>query len=322
MGADYSICLGTAGWGVWHSPDAGQSWTRHRKPFPLNSRIQAVVAHPTEPRTVFAGGDTGLFASRDGGAEWERVGAEGALPTIWSLAIDPVDPDILFAGTRPAGVWRSRDGGRRWEKLAVDIARECSIGTPFVTGIAVDPDDHRMVWAGVEIDGVFRSRDGGETWTHVKGGLFDPDIHAVAVAATTPKRVYASTARELFVSDDLGDTWEPLAIKEKWPLPYARGMAVKPDDPGVLYAGCGETTTGEKGHVLRTIDFGETWQTLPFPSEANATIWGLATHPAASDRILAFSLFGEVYITEDAGAAWRKVAREFGEIRAAAWVPN
>jgi photosystem II stability/assembly factor-like uncharacterized protein len=320
--ADYSICLGTAGWGVWHSPDSGQSWTRHRKPFPLNSRIQALVAHPKEPHTVFAGGDTGLFMSRDGGAGWERVGAEGALPTIWSLAIDPVDPDTLFAGTRPAGVWRSRDGGRQWKKLAVDIARECSIGTPFVTGVAVDPDDHRMVWAGVEIDGVFRSRDGGDTWTHLKGGLYDPDIHAVAVAPTTPKRIYASTAREMFVSGDLGDTWEPLAIKEKWPLPYARGMAVKPDDPRVLYAGCGETTTGEAGHVLRSTDFGATWQILPLPVKANATVWGLATHPADPGRILAFTLFGEVYVSDDSGAAWRKIAREFGEIRAAAWVPN
>jgi len=54
----------------------------------------------------------------------------------------------------------------------------------------------------------------------------------------------------------------------------------------------------------------------------NATVWGLTTHPAEADRIVAFSLFGEVYVTEDAGASWRKIAREFGEIRAAAWVPN
>src|SRR5438034_10573266 len=101
MATDYSLCLGTAGWGVWHSPDAGQSWTRHRAPFPLNSRIQALVAHPTEVHTVFAGGDTGLFVSHNGGARWERIGADGAVPTIWSLSIDPVDPDILFAGTRP-----------------------------------------------------------------------------------------------------------------------------------------------------------------------------------------------------------------------------
>ncbi len=322
MAANYSICLGTAGWGVWHSPDAGNSWTRHRAPFPLNSCIQALVAHPKEAQTVYAGGDTGLFVSDDGGAHWQRLAAEGALPTIWSLAIDPVDPDILFAGTRPAGIWRSRDGGRQWQKLAVDVAEKCSIGTPFVTSLVVDPDDHRLVWAGVEIDGVFRSGDGGETWQHLDGGLFDPDIHAVALAATRPKRLFASTAREMFVSEDLGDSWRALGIREKWPLPYARGMAVKPDDPAVLYAGCGETTTGETGHVLRSRDFGESWEVLALPAKANATLWGLATHPAAPDRILAFSLFGEVYVSEDAGPSWRKIAREFGEIRAALWLPN
>jgi photosystem II stability/assembly factor-like uncharacterized protein len=322
VAADYNICLGTAGWGVWHSPDAGQSWTRHRAPFPLNSRIQALVAHPTQAHTVLAGGDTGLFASHDGGARWECISVNGALPTIWSLTIDPVDPDILFAGTRPTGVYRSRDGGRRWDKLAIDAARECSIGEAFVTSLVVDPDDHRVVLAGVEIDGVFRSRDGGDTWTHLEAGLYDPDIHAVALAATQPKRLYASTAREMFVSDDLGDNWHALGIKEKWPLPYARGMVVKTDDPSVLFAGCGETTTGEKGHVLRSTDFGETWEVLSLPTRPNATVWGLATHPADASRLVAFSLFGEVYVTEDAGASWRKIAREFGEIRAAVWVPN
>jgi photosystem II stability/assembly factor-like uncharacterized protein len=322
MAADYSICLGTAGWGVWHSPDAGRSWIRHRAPFPLNSRMQALVAHPTQAQTVFAGGDTGLFVSHNGGGRWERIADNGALPTIWSLTVDPVDPDILFVGTRPAGVYRSRDGGRQWEKLAIAVASECSIGTPFVTSLVVDPDDHRTVWAGVEIDGVYRSTDGGDTWAHLENGLYDPDIHAVAIAATTPKRVYASTAREMFVSDDLGESWEPLGIREKWPLPYARGMAVKTDDPGVLFAGCGETTTGETGFVLRSKTFGETWEVLRLPGQPNSTMWGLATHPADADRIVAFSLFGEVYVSEDAGAGWRKIAREFGEIRAAAWVPN
>ena len=159
------------GLGRWNSPDAGKSWVHHRSPFPLNSRIQALAVHPIEAQTIFAGGDTGLFVSRDGGAKWERIGSEGNVPTIWSLAVDPVDPHILFAGTRPAGVYRSRDGGQRWDKLSVDIAKECSIGTPFVTSVMVDPGDHRAVWAGVEIDGVFRSLDGGETWAHVETGL-------------------------------------------------------------------------------------------------------------------------------------------------------
>jgi photosystem II stability/assembly factor-like uncharacterized protein len=322
MATDYSICLGTAGWGVWHSPDAGKSWVRHRSPFPLNSRIQALAVHPTEPQTIFAAGDTGLFVSHNAGAQWERVATQEVVPTIWSLAVDPIDSNILFAGTRPASIYRSRDGGQRWEKLAVDIAKECSIGTPFVTSVMVDPSDHRVVWAGVEIDGVFRSQDGGDTWTHVEAGLYDPDIHAMAIAATTPTRVFASTARELFVSEDRGEKWQPLGVKTKWPLPYARGIAVKADDPAVLYAGCGETTTGEKGHVLRSTDAGQTWESLKLPVDANSTIWGLATHPADPDRILAFSLFGEVYVSDDAGESWGKIAREFGEIRAAAWLPN
>jgi photosystem II stability/assembly factor-like uncharacterized protein len=69
--------------------------------------------------------------------------------------------------------------------------------------------------------------------------------------------------------------------------------------------------------VLRTTDFGQIWEILPLPTHPNATVWGLATHPADANRIVAFNLFGEVYVSEDAGASWRKIAREFGEIRAA-----
>jgi len=278
--------------------------------------------HPTETQTIFAGGDTGFFVSRTSGAKWERIGAEGDVPMIWSLAVDPVDPDILFAGTRPAGIYRSRDTGQHWERLAVDIAKECSIGTPFVTSVIVDASEHHTVWAGVEIDGVFRSLDGGDTWTHVENGLYDPDIHAMAIATSHPGRVFVSTARELFASVDRGEKWQSLGLKANWPFQYARGIAVQADDPAVLYAGCGETTTGEKGHVLRSTDAGETWEVLGLPALPNSTIWGLATHAANANRILAFSLFGEVYVSEDAGDSWGKIPREFGEIRAAAWLPQ
>jgi hypothetical protein len=72
----------------------------------------------------------GLFVSHNGGVRWERISANGAIPTIWSPAIDPVDPDIVFAGRRPAEVYRSQDGGMQREKIAIDIARECSMAYP------------------------------------------------------------------------------------------------------------------------------------------------------------------------------------------------
>ena len=193
---DYHINLGTAGWGVWHSGDAGKSWVRHRKPFPLNSRIQALTVLPGEPRGLLAAGDTGVFATHDGGASWARVGAAGDLPTVWSLAVDPADPQTLFAGTRPTAIYRSRDGGRSWQKLDVGAATECSIGQAFVTRVLVDADDPRVVWAGVEIDGVYRSYDGGDTWTKVVKGLHDPDVHDMALARVTRATASASSLTE------------------------------------------------------------------------------------------------------------------------------
>jgi photosystem II stability/assembly factor-like uncharacterized protein len=92
-------------------------------------------------------------------------------------------------------------------------------------------------------------------------------------------------------------------------------------------AGCyrfdgGETTTGETGAVLRSGDCGQTWRSPPLPVRPNATMWGLATHPADGNHLVAWSPCGEVYITEDSGESWCKIAREFGEIRTAAWVPG
>ena len=48
----------------------------------------------------------------------------------------------------------------------------------------------------------------------------------------------------------------------------------------------------------------------------------LATHPADANRTVGFSLSGEACVSDNAGGAWRKIACEFGEIRAAVWVPN
>jgi len=80
--------------------------------------IQALVAHPKEAHTVFAGGDTGLFVSRDRRAWWERTSTNGALPTIWSLTIDRLIPIFsLPARARPGSIASSYGLGRgrnRW----------------------------------------------------------------------------------------------------------------------------------------------------------------------------------------------------------------
>ena len=215
MAQDYTICIGTVGQGLWQSPDGGETWHRMRQPFPLESRVRALALHPTEAHTLFAGADSGLYRSRDNGASWERVSAPEASLNVWSLALSPADPETVFAGTSPSAVYRSQDGGRHWEQLPLALATECAIGTPRVTATVVDPDDAHIVWAGVEIDGVHRSLDGGDTWERVAGGITDPDIHGLVIARGQPTRVLTSTPREIFVSTDVGESWQRLHIAQQ-----------------------------------------------------------------------------------------------------------
>jgi photosystem II stability/assembly factor-like uncharacterized protein len=322
MAKDYSICIGTVGQGLWQSPDGGETWQRMRQPFPLESRVRALALHPTEAHTLFAGADSGVYRSEDNGASWERVSGPEANLNIWSLAIDPANPETIFAGTSPSAVYRSQDGGQHWEKLPLDLAKECAIGTPRVTATVVDPDDAHIVWAGVEIDGVHRSLDGGDTWERVTGGLADPDIHGMVIARGKPSRVLTSTPREIFVSTDVGESWQRLHIAQHFPAPYCRWIAVKPDDPKVIFAACGDSAIGSSGNLQRSTDGGLSWRTLPLPVEPNSPLYGFAVNAAKPERLLAYSLFGEIYASEDAGDSWQKVKREFGEIRAIAWQTN
>jgi hypothetical protein len=56
MAQDYTICIGTVGQGLWHSPDGGETWQRMRQPFPLESRVRALALHPTEAHTLLCWG--------------------------------------------------------------------------------------------------------------------------------------------------------------------------------------------------------------------------------------------------------------------------
>ena len=76
------------------------------------------------------------------------------------------------------------------------------------------------------------------------------------------------------------------------------------------------------GVAYRSRDRGETWHTLEFPVPPNTPIWNFALHPADPELIVCSTHYGQVFISENAGDRWCKVAQEFSEIRALAWTPN
>src|SRR5712692_10469756 len=284
-----NILVVTIGQGVMMSADDGESWTRAsvRQGMHSDCIVRALLADPRRPDVVFAGTDMGLYESADGGAHWRLLDTPMKGSMVWSMAIDPVDSNVMLAGTGTTskpGIYRTTDAGKSYEQLAVDIAPDCpNVGIPRPTGIAIDPTDHRHVWVGLEVDGVRHSADGGDTWTRVNGQIPNPDVHCVLVVAGPPRTVFTVVNDDVWRSTDAGQTWQPAHAREVFPWHYPRCIAVKPNDAKTVFVTLGDATPGRIGTVMRSRDAGATWQNLPLPAPPNSAMWTVSIPASAPD---------------------------------------
>lgn len=101
---------------------------------------------------------------------WTSQGPEGGL--IFSLVIDPLTPDTLYAGTSEGGVFKSTDGG--------------------IYSLAIDPLEPSILYAGT-YNGVFKSSNSGASWEAFNAGLTNPDVTSLAIDPLTPDNLFAGT---------------------------------------------------------------------------------------------------------------------------------
>jgi photosystem II stability/assembly factor-like uncharacterized protein len=323
-----NILVGTVGQGVMMSADDGESWTRAsvRQGMHSDSIVRMLRSDSRSPEVVYAGTDLGLYRSDDAGAKWHLLENPMKGSVVWSMAIDPIDPAVMFAGTgtpSTPGIFRSTDTGKSWSRLRVEIADDCAnVGVPRPTGIAVDPTNDRNVWVGLEVDGVRHSTDGGETWTKVNGQIPNQDVHNVLVVEGPPKTVFTVVNDDIWRSTDDGKTWHAARAREVFPWHYPRGIAVKPNDPRTVFLTLGDSTPGRIGTVVRSRDAGVTWENLKFPVQPNSAIWTVSISASAPDTMFCASRYGYLYRSDDGGDSWRKLWREFGEVSSVLWVPQ
>jgi photosystem II stability/assembly factor-like uncharacterized protein len=126
--------VGQVNGGVWKSDDYGRTWRPVFDGQPTQS-IGAIAVAPANPNIVYVASGEGLlrpdlsvgdgiYKSIDAGKTWTHLGLRDG-QQIPALAIDPRDPDRLFAAVlghpygpnEERGIFRSTDGGQTWQRV-------------------------------------------------------------------------------------------------------------------------------------------------------------------------------------------------------------
>jgi photosystem II stability/assembly factor-like uncharacterized protein len=141
--------------------------------------------------------------SDDGGATWRAVGLPGR--SVRSLAIHPIEPATLFAGTNDNGdnaLFRSTDGGATWSE---------SIKTTGIIAVVIDPNAPATMYAANENKEILRSTDGGATWSREKGSSLFPRSLLLVTDPAQPPAIYVGTS--------ISGVWRLAIEKARW-APY------------------------------------------------------------------------------------------------------
>ncbi len=109
-----TVVVGYVSNGVYRSDDAGEKWQAlGRATFPARERLYALTFNPSASNILYAGTDRGIYRSDDSGATWVTAKTGLALNVeVQAIAIDPQNPETVFAGTNGNGALRGADSFR------------------------------------------------------------------------------------------------------------------------------------------------------------------------------------------------------------------
>ncbi len=188
--------------GIFISEDYGKNWYSQAEM--RGQSVRSLARSQSDPKTLVAGTLSGVFRSSDNGVHWMQISPGGSteIHEVESVAIDPVDPNIIYVGTWHLP-WKTTNGGVSWHNMKQGI-----IDDSDVFSIIVDPTDPKIVYASA-CSGIYKSSDSGDLFHKVQG--IPSTARRTRKLAQDPEQlntVFAGTTEGLYRTLDAGAQWE------------------------------------------------------------------------------------------------------------------
>jgi len=215
------------GGGVYRSNDGGATWTHLG--LTETRQIGRVVLHPTNSNIAYVAAagnlwrgnpERGVFKTTDGGKTWSKILYVDTLTGATDLAMDPRDPNVLYAATYQrvrsvfgyngggpgSNIYKTVDGGATWKKLESGIPS----GDKGRIALAIAASKPDVVIALIEHStetGIYRSEDAGATWKKMSRSNPRPMyFSAPYIDPTNDKRIW-ELGVSVYKSEDGGATF-------------------------------------------------------------------------------------------------------------------
>ena len=259
-----------------------------------------IALHPHKSEIFYIATNDYIYKTRDGGATWQNMSQGMTYSRVIALAIDPLFPANILAGTKGDAVFKSFDGGQRWisRRTGLDDVTISSV----VHQIVFSPGSSNHIFAATSL-GVFETEDGGEYWVKRMEGMKEVlMVVTLDLDPNQPQTLYAGTSGGVYKSEDGAKNWLKVnnglvpadMLKSSRALGVTR-IKVDPHHPDTVY-------TATLDGLYQTANGGQSWRRIGI-SLNDQMLSDLILDPRQADILYVTNRKG-VARSSDGGRTW------------------
>jgi photosystem II stability/assembly factor-like uncharacterized protein len=233
-------------------------------PATMSGRISDLAVYEANPAIYYVGtAHGGVWKTTSNGALFTPLFQNQGLISVGDVAVSQKNPDLVWVGAGESnnrqstswggGVYKSTDGGQTFQLMGLPDSKH-------INRIVIDPSNNDIVLVAATGPlfgsggqrGIYKTTDGGRTWKQVLKVDDETGANDLAMSATDPRVLFASTYQRrrtsccmnggglgsgIWKSTDGGETWTRL-IANGFPIgPLGRiALDIYRKNGNILYA--------------------------------------------------------------------------------------